>query len=234
MKLLAIDTSTERMSLAVQNGEHVVTHKGAAGAQASAHLIDAVLALLEQANVSLPSLQAIAFGQGPGAFTGLRTACSVSQGLALGLNIPLVPLDTLLCIAQSAAPTHHRVMSVLDARMGQVYSAAYERTSAGWSIVCKPLLSRPDELSWPAQWLNQPVLLTGNAVNSLAQALQHLRHPLVSVQEQWPDARAMLPLAAAAWQRGDSVAAADAAPVYIRDEVARTTAQRLADKQAQP
>jgi tRNA threonylcarbamoyladenosine biosynthesis protein TsaB len=234
MKLLAIDTSTERMSLAAQNGEHVVTHQGAAGAQASAHLIDAVLALLEQANVSLPSLQAIAFGQGPGAFTGLRTACSVSQGLALGLNIPLVPLDTLLCIAQSAAPTHHRVMSVLDARMGQVYSAAYERTSAGWSIVCKPLLSRPDELSWPAQWLNQPVLLTGNAVNSLAQALQHLRHPLVSVQEQWPDARAMLPLAAAVWQRGDSVAAADAAPVYIRDEVARTTAQRLADKQAQP
>ena len=234
MKLLAIDTSTERMSLAVQNGEHVVTHKGAAGAQASAHLIHAVLDLLEQANVSLPSLQAIAFGQGPGAFTGLRTACSVSQGLALGLNIPLVPLDTLLCIAQSAAPTHHRVMSVLDARMGQVYSAAYERTSSGWSIVCKPLLSRPDELSWPAQWLNQPVLLTGNAVNSLAQALQHLRHPLVSVQEQWPDARAMLPLAAAVWQRGDSVAAADAAPVYIRDEVARTTAQRLADKQAQP
>ena len=234
MKLLAIDTSTERMSLAVQNDEHVVTHQGAAGAQASAHLIDAVLALLEQANVSLPSLQAIAFGQGPGAFTGLRTACSVSQGLALGLNIPLVPLDTLLCIAQSAAPTHHRMMSVLDARMGQVYSAAYERTSAGWSIVCKPLLSRPDELSWPAQWLNQPVLLTGNAVNSLAQALQHLRHPLVSVQEQWPDARAMLPLAAAVWQRGDSVAAADAAPVYIRDEVARTTAQRLADKQAQP
>jgi tRNA threonylcarbamoyladenosine biosynthesis protein TsaB len=234
MKLLAIDTSTERMSLAAQNGEHVVTHQGAAGAQASAHLIDAVLALLEQANVSLPSLQAIAFGQGPGAFTGLRTACSVSQGLALGLNIPLVPLDTLLCIAQSAAPTHHRVMSVLDARMGQVYSAAYERTSAGWSIVCKPLLSRPDELSWPAQWQNQPMLLTGNAVNSLAQALQHLRHPLVSVQEQWPDARAMLPLAAAVWQRGDSVAAADAAPVYIRDEVARTTAQRLADKQAQP
>ena len=234
MKLLAIDTSTERMSLAVQNGEHVVTHKGAAGAQASAHLIDAVLALLEQANVSLPSLQAIAFGQGPGAFTGLRTACSVSQGLALGLNIPLVPLDTLLCIAQSAAPTHHRMMSVLDARMGQVYSAAYERTSSVWSIVCKPLLSRPDELSWPAQWLNQPMLLTGNAVNSLAQALQHLRHPLVSVQEQWPDARAMLPLAAAVWQRGDSVAAADAAPVYIRDEVARTTAQRLADKQAQP
>jgi len=232
MKLLAIDTSTERMSLAAQNGEHVVTHQGAAGAQASAHLIDAVLALLEQANVSLPSLQAIAFGQGPGAFTGLRTACSVSQGLALGLNIPLVPLDTLLCIAQSAAPTHHRVMSVLDARMGQVYSAAYERTSAGWSIVCKPLLSRPDELSWPAQWQNQPMLLTGNAVNSLAQALQHLRHPLVSVQEQWPDARAMLPLAAAVWQRGDSVAAADAAPVYIRDEVARTTAQRLADKQA--
>ena len=234
MKLLAIDTSTERMSLAVQNDEHVVTHQGAAGAQASAHLIDAVLALLEQANVSLPSLQAIAFGQGPGAFTGLRTACSVSQGLALGLNIRLVPLDTLLCIAQSAAPTHHRVMSVLDARMGQVYSAAYERTSAGWSIVCKPLLSRPDELSWPAQWQNQPMLLTGNAVNSLAQALQHLRHPLVSVQEQWPDARAMLPLAAAVWQRGDSVAAADAAPVYIRDEVARTTAQRLADKQAQP
>ena len=232
MKLLAIDTSTDRMSLAVQNGAHVVTHQGAAGAQASAHLIHAVLDLLQQANVSLPSLQAIAFGQGPGAFTGLRTACSVSQGLALGLNIPLVPIDTLLCIAQSAEPVHSKVLSVLDARMGQVYSAAYEKTSAGWSTVDKPMLSRPDELRWPAQWQDQPVLLTGNAVNSLAQELQHLQHPQVSVQEQWPDARAMLTLAAAAWQRGECVAASDAAPIYIRDEVARTTAQRLADKQA--
>ncbi len=232
MKLLAIDTSTYRMSLAVQNGAHVVTHQGAAGAQASAHLIHAILDLLQQANVSLPSLQAIAFGQGPGAFTGLRTACSVSQGLALGLNIPLVPIDTLLCITQSSEPVHTKVMSVLDARMGQVYSAAYERTSAGWSTVDKPMLSRPDELHWPAQWQDQPVLLTGNAVNSLAQDLQHLQHPQVSVQEQWPDARAMLTLAAAAWQRGECVAAADAAPIYIRDEVARTTAQRLADKQA--
>jgi len=232
MKLLAIDTSTDRMSLAVQNGEHVVTHQGAAGAQASAHLIHAILDLLQQANVSLPSLQAIAFGQGPGAFTGLRTACSVSQGLALGLNIPLVPIDTLLCIAQSAEPVHSKVLSVLDARMGQVYSAAYERTSAGWSTVDKPMLSRPDELCWPAQWQDQPVLLTGNAVNSFAQELQHLQHPQVSVQEQWPDASAMLTLTAAAWQRGERVAASDAAPIYIRDEVARTTAQRLADKQA--
>ena len=232
MKLLAIDTSTDRMSLAVQNGAHVVTHQGAAGAQASAHLIHAVLDLLQQANVSLPSLQAIAFGQGPGAFTGLRTACSVSQGLALGLNIPLVPIDTLLCIAQSAEPVHSKVLSVLDARMGQVYSAAYEKTSAGWSTVDKPMLSRPDELRWPAQWQDQPMLLTGNTVNSLAQELQHLQHPQVSVQEQWPDARAMLTLAAAAWQRGECVAASDAAPIYIRDEVARTTAQRLADKQA--
>ena len=234
MKLLAIDTSTDRMSLAVQNGDHVFTHQGAAGAQASAHLIHAVLDLLQQAHVSLPSLQAIAFGQGPGAFTGLRTACSVSQGLALGLNIPLIPVDTLLCIAQSAEPGHHRVMSVLDARMGQVYSAAYERTSAGWSTVDKPLLSRPDELRWPAQWQDQPVLLTGNAVISLAQELQHLLNAHTHCIEQWPQARAMLTLAAAAWQRGDCIAAADAAPVYIRNEVARTTAQRLADKQAQP
>jgi len=233
MKLLAIDTSTDRMSLAVQNGEHVVTHQGTAGAQASAHLIHAVLDVLQQANLSLPSLQAIAFGQGPGAFTGLRTACSVSQGLALGLNIPLVPIDTLLCIAQSAEPAQRRVMSVLDARMGQVYSAAYEKNSAGWSAVDKPMLSRPDELRWPAQWQDQPVLLAGNAVISLAKELAHLQRPRVNVQEQWPDARAMLTLAAAAWQRGESVAAADAAPVYIRDEVARTTAQRLADKQAQ-
>jgi tRNA threonylcarbamoyladenosine biosynthesis protein TsaB len=232
MKLLAIDTSTDRMSLAVQNGDHVFTHQGAAGAQASAHLIHAVLELMQQAHLPLQNLQAIAFGQGPGAFTGLRTACSVSQGLALGLNIPLVPIDTLLCIAQSAEPVHRKVLSVLDARMGQVYSAAYERTSSGWSVVNKPMLSRPDELRWPAQWQDQPVLLTGNAVNSLAQELQHLHHPQASMQEQWPDASAMLTLAAAAWQRGERVAAADAAPIYIRDELARTTAQRLADKQA--
>ena len=78
MRLLALDTSTDRMSLAVQDGERVFTHHGQAGAQASATLIDAVLALLAEADLPMTSLQAIAFGRGPGAFTGLRTACSVA------------------------------------------------------------------------------------------------------------------------------------------------------------
>jgi tRNA threonylcarbamoyladenosine biosynthesis protein TsaB len=234
MKLLAIDTSTERLSLAAQNGERIATHQGVAGAQASAGLIQAVLDVLKQAHLSLDSLQAIAFGRGPGAFTGLRTACSVSQGLALGLGIPLLPVDTLMCMAEATRPEHTRVLAVLDARMGQVYHAAYERSTRGWTGLYPAQLSRPDELTWPSHWQSSSALLAGNAVTSLQADLQHLLLPPHTSQELWPDACAMLRLAGAAWDRGDRVSAHDAAPLYVRDEVARTTVQRLADKLNRP
>ena len=234
MKLLAIDTSTERMSLAVCHGEQVWRHDGPGGAQTSNQLIPAVMTMLTQAGLSLAGLDAIAFGRGPGAFTGLRTACSVAQGLALGAGLPLLPVDTLLCLAETARARHNRVLCLLDARMGQVYAAAYEWRDARWQALFGPLLTQPEQLRLPASWEAQPFVLAGNAMPAHSPGLQHLLAQVGDSVEVWPQADAMLRLAASAWCRGEAVEAALALPLYVRDDVARTTAQRLADKLAAP
>ena len=99
LKLLAFDTSTDRMSIALTDGARVWQHSGPGGALASTTLLPAILALLAEADLTLGQLDAVAFGRGPGSFTGLRTACSVAQGLAFGANqgagIPVLPIDTL-------------------------------------------------------------------------------------------------------------------------------------------
>src|SRR4051794_16897671 len=101
-KILAFDTSTETLSIALTDGRQTWQHTGAGGAKASAALIPAVLALLAEAGLRLAELDAIAFGAGPGSFTGLRTACSVAQGLAFGADVPVLPVDTLLAVAEEA------------------------------------------------------------------------------------------------------------------------------------
>src|SRR5437763_14596303 len=110
--LLAFDTATERMSIALNARGKTWTREGDGGAQASATLIPAILALLAQAGVALRELDAIAFGRGPGAFTGLRTACSVAQGLAFGANKPVLAIDTLLAVAEDARAGHNAPGSV--------------------------------------------------------------------------------------------------------------------------
>ncbi|RZL04754.1 MAG: tRNA (adenosine(37)-N6)-threonylcarbamoyltransferase complex dimerization subunit type 1 TsaB, partial [Rubrivivax sp.] len=100
--LLAFDTSTSELSVAVTARGQVWEHTGPGGAQASSTLIPTVQALLRDAGVTLAELDAIAFGRGPGSFTGLRTACAVAQGLGFGADVPLLPVDTLLAVAEDA------------------------------------------------------------------------------------------------------------------------------------
>lgn len=230
MNLLAIDTGTERMSLAVCRGAQVLMHEGVAGAQASTQLIPAILSLLSRAELRLPELQAIAFGRGPGAFTGLRTACSVAQGLALGAHLPLLPIDSLLCLAETALAQSPRVLALLDARMGQVYAAAYEWKNKGWLTCLEPQLTQAKELILPPHWDALGFALAGNAMAAHSAGLQHLLSSGAQAIEVWPQADAMLKLAARAWERGEAMNAASALPLYLRDDVARTTAQRLSDK----
>ena len=232
MNLLALDTSTERLSLAVQHGDQVFSHEGEAGAQASAHLIEAILQLLERASLTLSLLDAIAFGRGPGAFTGLRTACSVAQGLALGLNIPLLPIDTLLCLAQACPIEHPRVLALMDARMGQVYVAAYARQEDGWQTCMPAMLCQPDAITLPPDWHQAPLQLVGNAGTVHGDTFRR-QWPWASMSDpQWPSARAMLELAERDGRRQAWVTPDQAHPLYVRDDVARTTAQRLADRKA--
>lgn len=232
MKLLALESSTERLSLAVQNGDQSWTTDVAGGAQSSAHLIPYIMDLMAQAQLALTDLNAIAFGRGPGAFTGLRTACAVAQGLALGANVPVLPIDTLLCIAQTARATSDRVWVLMDARMQQIYAAAYEWHDNQWHCLQDPHLAMPSELSVPATWTGRSMAMAGNALASadLREEMQTLITPQMQTLEIWPQATALLNLAAIAWRRGQALAPELALPVYVRDQVALTTAQRQAIK----
>lgn len=229
MNLLAFDTSTETLSLAVQQGERVLTHTGAGGAQASATLVPAALRLLAEAGLSVQALDAIVFGRGPGAFTGLRTACAVAQGLAWGAGVPVLPLDTLLAVAEDARQRHGatRVLALLDARMGEVYAAPFVwQAGTGWTAGAPPVVTPPEALSVPAG-TPAPWALAGHGFDAFGPRLppQWAAWPRLPAQ---PAATALLALAPARLAAGQAVPADEALPLYIRDKVAQTTAERLA------
>jgi tRNA threonylcarbamoyladenosine biosynthesis protein TsaB len=169
----------------------------------------------------LSDLDAIVFGRGPGSFTGLRTACSVAQGLAFGSGVPVLPVDTLLAVAEDARERAgaERIVAVLDARMDEVYSAAYVHQSGRWCRLGEFNLTRPEAVDLPAGWA-----LAGNAFAAYAGRL-----PVAAGQiEALPTAAALLRLAPALIAAGQAGPAAHALPLYIRDKVAQTTAERAA------
>ena len=230
--LLAFDTSTEQLSVAVQRAAdgRRLTHQGAGGAQASTTLIPTVQALLAQAGLALGELQAIVFGRGPGSFTGLRTACSVAQGLAWGSGVPVLPVDTLLAVAEAArqslgaSPAALRVLALLDARMGEVYAAGYAWAPAtGWQTLAEAAVLPPESVAVPPAG----TLLAGNAAAVYAERLPAAVLALPRA-EVLPTADALLNLAPALLAAGRAVPAEQALPLYIRDKVAQTTAERAA------
>jgi tRNA threonylcarbamoyladenosine biosynthesis protein TsaB len=227
LKLLAFDTSTEILHIAVQRDaqEAPLEYAGPGGAHASGALIPAIQALLARAGVALADLDAIVFGRGPGSFTGLRTACSVAQGLAFGAGVRVLPVDTLLAVADDA---WHRegvaqVVAVLDARMNEVYSACYTREAGSWRRHGDFGLGAPEAVRVPPGWA-----LAGNAFAAYGERLP----PAAARVEAMPTAAALLRLAPALIAAGDAGPAASAMPLYIRDKVAQTTAERAASRAA--
>lgn len=234
MKLLAFDTSTEQLTIAVsrtvEGATRVWTHTGPGGAMASGTLIPAVMALLAEAGLALRELDAIAFGAGPGSFTGLRTACAVAQGLGYGAGVPLLPVDTLLAVAEEArhalAPdaATFNVVAVLDARMDEVYTARYAWADGQWTQPGGWDVIKPEALAAPpvdADWV-----VAGNGFPGYGERLLP-GWPRVDVL---PTAAAMLRLAPALLAAGQAVAPQEALPRYIRDKVAKTTDERAREK----
>ncbi len=228
---LAFDTSTDVLSLAVARGDRVWTQTLPGGAQSSSGLIPAVLNMLAEADMPLASLTSIVFGRGPGSFTGLRTACAVAQGLAFGAGIPVLPVDTLLAVAEEArwqrlqageADADVSVLALLDARMDEVYSAAYQWTAASqtWQGLSALQVSAPDQVNATA------AVLAGNVFEAYGLRLAARGERCVAL----PTASALLRLAPALWVQGLAVPADQAMPLYIRDKVANTTAEREAMK----
>ena len=230
MNWLAFDTSTDVLAIAVSRGERVWAHRSAGGAQASLDGLPTIRRLMDEAGVGWRDLSAIVMGRGPGAFTGLRTACAMAQGLAWGAGLPVLPVDTLLAVAEQARHAHagldgiDRVLAVNDARMGQVYVAAYEHRADGWHTVAASALRAPDAVQVPDDWQGAAFGLAGNAwAEHGARVLPGRAAPRLSA---WPDAQALLRLAPQAWARGQAVPPEQALPLYVRDQVAQTTAER--------
>ena len=244
-RFLAIECSTDTLSVALGSGrpgDAVAEHTGPGGPQSSTSLLPAVRRLLTQAGCTLADLAAIAFARGPGSFTGLRTACAVAQGLAFGVDVPVLPVDTLLAVAeearfaqcqaghlQSDAPL--TVLAMLDARMDEVYSAAYlwqpssevdGRVQGHWQEASPLQVSAPEKIHRPQ---GKAVLLAGNALAVYGARLPQGRHEVAL-----PTAAALLRLAPDLWAKGLAVPADQAMPLYIRDKVANTTAEREAMK----
>lgn len=233
--LLAIDCSTEAMSLALSRDGALSIAEGEGGAQASARLLPQLQALLTQAGCSIRDVDAFGFGRGPGAFTGLRSACSVAQGLALGAGRPVLALDSLLLVAQDAfdelADAAADVWVAMDARMDEVYAAHYRRAADRWQVLQAPMLCRPDDLNrrWAAE---TPRCIAGSALEAFGERLHGgaaLRRPATRSR-----AMALARLAQDAWRDGAALDAALALPVYLRDKVAQTTAEREAARMATP
>ena len=242
MRLLAIDSATERLALAaVDDGglplsratcriDHLDLDGGAA---ASAQALPMLMALLQRQGWTFADLDAIAFGRGPGGFTGLRTACAVAQGLAWGQGVPVVPVDSLAIVAEDAA-RHAGLLAgavvwvAMDARMDEIYAGCYrDAGDAGWQAVVEPSLTTPQALH--ALWADAPpAFVAGSALAAFGDRLQ--TGDAQRAPAEHARAAALGWLAAAGLARGDGVPADQALPVYLRDKVAQTTAEREAAK----
>lgn len=232
MNLLAFDTSTERMSLTIQVLRDSIStcwqYEGEGGAQTSAYLIPHIQALMAQAELGFEQLDAIVFGCGPGSFTGLRTACAVAQGFAWGAAVPVLPVDTLLALAEEARFNHApeaqncRVLALLDARMDELYVGGYRFSQGVWQQTLAPSLVRPEQVS-----AETDSLLAGNLPDAyVARLPAGAGRPVPAL----PTASALLRLAPALMAAGGARQAEQALPIYVRDRVAKTTLERAAEK----
>ena len=223
VNLIALETSTEYCSLAVSRGAEVFERSFQAQQQNSELALPALRELLQQARLGMQDIEGVAYGAGPGSFTGLRIACGIAQGLALARNLPLAGIGTLLALAEDCA--EDKAIACLDARMGEVYHAAFHKSGGHWMETHAPALYKPDAVpevdgdGWTACG-------SGFRVHGAALAQRYAGKLSRSVADANPGAAAVLRLARAVFSSGRGIDAAAAAPLYVRDKVALKTSER--------
>ncbi len=223
LKLLAVDTSTEACSAALHLDGEVLHRYQLAPRQHSQLILQMIEGLLHEADLRVADLNALAFGRGPGSFMGVRIAAGVVQGIAFSHNLPVVPVSTLQAIAHVAMlrTGEPKILAAIDARMAEVYWGAYVAQGAEGLVLQGEECVTPPELAplppgdrWVAAgsgWASY--------AGSLSQRASACLHSVVD--DCFPSAEAMASLAVKAYQNGGYVAAAEAVPVYLRDNVAK-------------
>lgn len=224
--ILAIETSSELASCALLTGDSTLSRESGGVRTHSQSVLPMVQELLQEAHIRLGDVDAIAFGAGPGSFTGVRTACGVAQGLAFGAELPVLPLVTLEAMAEAcrAATGATEVLTVLDARMNEVYWAQY-RYDGGWKTVVEPVLSSPEAV---APHVVDGLAACGNGFAAYPDAFAGKAFAAGADAAIVPHARELARIGAAAFAAGQAVPAAQAQPLYLRNKVAYTSAERQA------
>lgn len=225
VKLLALESSSELFTAALFLDGRIVEREGARGISHSEIALPLVRALLDEQGMALTDLDGIAYGAGPGAFTGLRLACSVAQGLAVGAGLPVVGIGSLEALALGAGDG--LVYACTDARMNETYCAAYRVRGEIVETVVAPVVAAPDQVPVPPGegWLG-----CGSGFAAYGDALSVRLGPAINRVDASarPHAAVLLRLAAPRFARGEGIDAALAAPLYVRDKVALTTRERIA------
>ncbi len=227
MNLLAIDTCTDFCSVAASRGEALFSRHLPAGRRQAEMILGMVNEVLAEARIEFAQIQGIAYGAGPGSFTGLRIAAGVTQGFALARGIGVIGVNSLLALSEEAGKdgAGGQMIACLDAHMGEVYHAAYRRAGAGWEEVSAPGLYRPEAVPLvPGEnWIG-----CGDGFAAYRELLAARLGESVSAirPEAAPTARAVLKLAVPRFAAGEAKDAATAVPVYLRDKVALKTSER--------
>ena len=227
MKILAIDTSTEACSAALLNNDEISQRHQIAPRQHAELILGMCDELLTEMNVKLADLDAIAFGRGPGAFTGVRIATGVVQGIAFAYDLPVVPVSSLAAMAFGAwlEQSESHVMTAIDARMGEVYWACYECSEEGIKEVIKEQVCAPEHVTIPdaGSWMG-----LGSGWDTYQQELSTVVEQGITMidGECFPQARYVAMLAEISIAKGEARPAAQAMPVYLRDNVAKKKAEQ--------
>ncbi len=228
MKILALDTSTEVCSIALQIGDEVVARFDDSGQKNTDIILPLIDQLMAEAGLKPQALDAIAFARGPGSFTGVRVATGIAQGIAFAADLPVAAISTLAMLAQGAyeATGQSRICTINDARMKEVYASAYEFDSVGRAAevlaerVCKP--EALETLTW------NDGLLVGTGWGAYGDKLESLLSATQFKIDQGikPEARYLLSIAKGMQERGELVSAEQALPVYLRNNVAKKKGER--------
>jgi tRNA threonylcarbamoyladenosine biosynthesis protein TsaB len=227
MRVIAIDASTDWCSVAASDGHACAVRELLAGQAHSERVLPMVREAVDELGWELGALDAIAFGAGPGSFTGVRIACGVAQGLAFGLARPVMPVGTLEALAEESWRRRgaSNVLACLDARMREVYVAAYRRDGDAWREVAAPAVLAPADVRLPDA--NEAWTGAGGGFAAYPELASRLRLTAVHADVR-PSARSIAALALPRLVAGRGVRAADALPLYVRHRVALTTAERAA------
>lgn len=216
--LLALDTATEACSVALLHDGKVTSHYEVIPRLHAQKLLPMIKQLLADAGVALSAVDAIAFGRGPGAFTGVRIAIGVVQGLAFALERPVLPVSNLAALAQGVLRERGiaQVAAAIDARMDEVYWGCYQATAGEMRLVGREAVLPPERVALP----------NGSSGDWFGAGTGWVYHERLAVPVSamdtglLPSALDVLSLAGFAWARGEAVAADQAQPVYLRDNVA--------------